>query len=75
MALVALQKNLAESQKRLTEIDTQIKNAGDDAHAAATLVEEKALVESSILRTKEKLKAMGALPAEAPAGGGGGGHH
>ncbi|MBY0370375.1 hypothetical protein K2X33_06790 [bacterium] len=73
--IAPLQKHLADAQKRLAELELEIRAAGDEPNAMAPLVEERSLIQSRVLRTKEKLKDLGALPAEAEAGGGGGGHH
>ncbi len=70
-----LRKQLEAAQKRMGDLELEIKTAKDDPMAASSLGEEKELLRSRIGRTKEQLLRLGDTSVAEPAAGGGGGHH
>ncbi len=69
-----LRTNLEAAEKRMADLELEIKTAKEDPVAAQTLGEEKELLRSRISRTKEQLLRLGD-PSVADPAAGGGGHH
>lgn len=69
-----LRGQLAAAEKRLGDLEVEIKTAKEDPVSAAALSEEKELLRSRIARTKEQLLRLGGTSVADPAAAGGG-HH
>jgi len=67
--VVRLRGQLDAAQKRLGELEVEIKTSRDDAATASTLEEEKELLRSRMVRLKQQLAQHGEVEAQAaPAG-------
>lgn len=73
--IARLKAQLAAAEKRMGDLELEVKTAKEDPVSAASLKEEKELLKSRIGRTKEQLIRLGDTSvAEPGAAGGGGGH-
>ena len=72
--IARLSAALEASQKRLGELEIEIKTSKGDPATASTLEEERELLKSRSERLKTQLLGHG-VGADPAAGGGGGGHH
>jgi hypothetical protein len=70
-----LLQKMEEAQKKLAEMELEIKTMQEDPSESSALAEDKELLLSRVERIKEQLMRMGAIESPSAASSGGGGHH